>query len=82
MGQFFLHIDIFSYFRIIEKLIFKFNTMLKKIKGAVIMAKSMWMTPEESLRNKKIKKYMLYINITIGTILLSALVTILANKIS
>ncbi|MDR7080094.1 hypothetical protein J2Y03_005154 [Neobacillus niacini] len=46
------------------------------------MAKSMWMTPEESLRKKKIKKYMLYINITIGTILLSAIVTILANKIS
>lgn len=46
------------------------------------MAKSMWMTPEESMRRKQMKKNLLYINITIGTIILSALVTILANKIS
>ncbi|MEH7179249.1 hypothetical protein [Neobacillus vireti] len=46
------------------------------------MAKSMWMTPEESIRKKKMKKTILYINIAIGTILLSALVTILANKVS
>ncbi|WP_179292496.1 hypothetical protein [Bacillus sp. 7884-1] len=46
------------------------------------MAKSMWMTPEESMRKKKMKKNLLYINIMICTIILSALVTILANQVS
>jgi hypothetical protein len=46
------------------------------------MAKILWMTPEESMRKKKMKKNLLYINIMIGTIILSALVTILANQVS
>jgi hypothetical protein len=46
------------------------------------VAKSMWMTPEESMRKKKNEKNILYFNIMIGTIILSAIVTILANKLS
>jgi hypothetical protein len=41
----------------------------------------MWLTPEEMIRRKKRNKYLLYTAIMIGTILLSTVVTILANKI-
>lgn len=51
-------------------------------RGVIAVAKSMWMTPEESMRKKKMKKNLLYINIMIATILLSTLVTILADKVS
>jgi hypothetical protein len=45
------------------------------------MSKSLWVTPEEAIKRKKMKKYLLYINIMLGTVILSAVVTFLANKI-
>ncbi|MCM2535920.1 hypothetical protein NDK43_31060 [Neobacillus pocheonensis] len=45
------------------------------------MSNSLWITPEEKFRLKKRKKTILYFSIMVGTVLLSALVTILANKI-
>lgn len=46
------------------------------------MSKNYWLTPEEMLKKKKMKKKLTYGFITIGTILLSTFATILANKIS
>ncbi|MEH7438591.1 hypothetical protein V7182_14050 [Neobacillus drentensis] len=45
------------------------------------MSKSNWLTPEEVFLKKKRKKGLLYLSFMVGTILLSALVTILANQI-
>jgi hypothetical protein len=45
------------------------------------MSKSLWITPEEALRKKKVKKNILYVSITIGTVVLSALLTILVNSL-
>ncbi|MEH7180274.1 hypothetical protein [Neobacillus vireti] len=45
------------------------------------MSKSIWTTPEEAMRKKKIKKYLMYVAIMIGTIVLSTVVTLLANSI-
>ncbi|MFS0774859.1 hypothetical protein ABC255_02305 [Neobacillus sp. 3P2-tot-E-2] len=45
------------------------------------MSKSMWLTPEEAMRKKKMKKTLLYVAIMIGTVVLSAAVTVLANSI-
>ncbi|MDR7080656.1 hypothetical protein J2Y03_005747 [Neobacillus niacini] len=45
------------------------------------MSKSMWITPEEAMRKKKIKKNLMYISIMIFTIVLSAVVTVLVNSI-
>ncbi|WP_193747820.1 hypothetical protein [Neobacillus niacini] len=45
------------------------------------MSKSIWITPEEAMRKKKMKKNLLYISIMIGTVVLSAVVTVLANSI-
>ncbi|MGG3564900.1 hypothetical protein ABES03_25200 [Neobacillus rhizosphaerae] len=46
------------------------------------MSKTYWLTPEEVLVKKKRKKRLMYSSIMIGAILISALVTILANNIS
>ncbi|WP_156351160.1 hypothetical protein [Neobacillus vireti] len=46
------------------------------------MSKKMWLTPEEVIYQKKRKKGILYGSIMIATIILSTLVTFLANKIS
>ncbi|MEH7335341.1 hypothetical protein V7161_22225 [Neobacillus drentensis] len=46
------------------------------------MSKNHWLTPEEMIKKKKMKKGLTYGFITLGTILLSTIVTILANKIS
>lgn len=45
------------------------------------MSKNYWLSPEDVIRKKKRNKYLLYISIMVGTMILSALVTILANKI-
>jgi hypothetical protein len=45
------------------------------------MSKSNWLTPEEVIVRKKRKKGLIYVSFMLGTILLSALVTILANQI-
>lgn len=45
------------------------------------MSNSLWITPEEKFRLKKRKKIILYTSIMVGTAILSAVVTILANKI-
>lgn len=50
-------------------------------KGEFLMSKSLWITPEEAMRKKKIKKILMYIAIMIGTIVLSTVVTLLANSI-
>lgn len=50
-------------------------------KGEFSMSKSMWTTPEEAMRKKKMKKNLLYFAIMIGTVVLSAVVTVLANSI-
>jgi hypothetical protein len=47
----------------------------------VLMSKSLWVTPEEAMRKKKIKKNLLYFSIMFGTAILSTLVTFLANAI-
>jgi hypothetical protein len=41
----------------------------------------MWITPEEAMQRKKVKKILLYIAIMAGTVILSAAVTVLANSI-
>jgi hypothetical protein len=51
------------------------------IKGEILMSKSMWITPEEAMQRKKLKKNLLYIAIMIGTVILSAALTVLANSI-
>ncbi len=45
------------------------------------MSKSFWATPEEVLKKKKRKKILVYISIMTGTIVLSTVVTVLANGI-
>jgi hypothetical protein len=45
------------------------------------MSKGLWLTPEEVIQVKKRRKNLLYLSIMLGTVVLSALVTILANKI-
>lgn len=45
------------------------------------MSKSLWVTPEEAYRKKKMKKYLVYISIMVGTVILSALITVLANQV-
>jgi hypothetical protein len=50
-------------------------------KGEFLMSKSIWITPEEAMRRKKMKKNIMYISIMIFTIILSAVVTVLANSI-
>lgn len=45
------------------------------------MSKSLWITPEEAFRKKKMKKNLIYVSIMIGTIILSAVVTVLANQV-
>ncbi|MGF6953688.1 putative nucleic acid-binding Zn ribbon protein [Neobacillus sp. B4I6] len=45
------------------------------------MSKNYWLTTEEILEKKKRKKNLTYSFIAIGTIILSAFVTILANGI-
>lgn len=45
------------------------------------MSKSLWITPEKALRKKKVKKNILYVSIMIGTVVLSALLTILVNSL-
>ncbi|GHI00004.1 hypothetical protein [Neobacillus kokaensis] len=40
------------------------------------MSKSLWITPEEHLRKKKVKKNLLYVSLMLGTAILSTLVTI------
>ncbi|MED4203760.1 hypothetical protein [Neobacillus mesonae] len=39
------------------------------------MSKSLWITPEEHLRKKKIKKNLLYASLMVATAILSTLVT-------
>jgi hypothetical protein len=39
------------------------------------------LTPEEMMKKKKVKKYIVYTSIFLGTVLLSAFVTVLANQI-
>ncbi|MGM0777963.1 MAG: hypothetical protein ACQEXE_16510 [Bacillota bacterium] len=45
------------------------------------MSKSIWITPEEVKRKKRIKKKVLYVSFLFFTVLLSAMVTILASKV-
>lgn len=45
------------------------------------MSKSLWVTPEEAYRKKKMKKNLVYISIMVGTVILSALITVLANQV-
>jgi hypothetical protein len=45
------------------------------------MSHSYWQTPEEVIRKKKRNKGLLYFSLMIGTVILSTLVTFLANKI-
>nr|WP_263324564.1 hypothetical protein [Neobacillus sp. Marseille-Q6967] len=45
------------------------------------MANDLWLTPEEVMRRKKIKNKLMYISVILGTIILSSIVTILANQI-
>ncbi|WP_251554539.1 hypothetical protein [Neobacillus muris] len=45
------------------------------------MSKSLWLTPEEVMIRKKRKKVIIYAISVTGTVVLSALVTILANGI-
>ncbi|MCM3763612.1 hypothetical protein [Neobacillus niacini] len=44
------------------------------------MAKGLWLTPEEVLQRKKRKKTIINGAILLGTVLLSTVVTILANS--
>jgi hypothetical protein len=45
------------------------------------MSKSIWITPEEAFRKKKMKKTLIYVSIMIGTVILSAVITMLANQV-
>ncbi|MEO2076724.1 MAG: hypothetical protein ABGX20_15240 [Bacillus sp. (in: firmicutes)] len=45
------------------------------------MSKNYWLTPEEALKKKKMKKNLTYVYIMLGTVVLSTFVTILANNI-
>ncbi len=45
------------------------------------MSMNYGLTPEEMLKRKKRNKVLLYASIFLGTILFSAIVTILANKL-
>jgi hypothetical protein len=45
------------------------------------MSNRAWITPEEIARKKQLKRKVLYVSLPFITILISALVTILANKI-
>ncbi|WHX99971.1 hypothetical protein [Neobacillus sp. DY30] len=45
------------------------------------MSKSLWITPEEALRKKKMKKNILYVSIMLGTIVFSTLLTLLVNNL-
>ncbi|MBS4212919.1 MULTISPECIES: hypothetical protein [Neobacillus] len=45
------------------------------------MSKSYWLTPEEVLRRKKMKKNLVYTSIVFATIILSALLTIVSNQL-
>lgn len=45
------------------------------------MSNYQWLTPEEKQRKKQRNKYILYASILLSTILISALVTLLANQI-
>jgi hypothetical protein len=52
------------------------------VKGEILMSNKYWLTPEEMLLRKKRNKFFLYGSIVIGAIILSAIVTLLANNIS
>ncbi|MBT2687439.1 hypothetical protein J7I93_04500 [Bacillus sp. ISL-47] len=45
------------------------------------MSNHNWITPEEIARKKEIKRKLLYISFPIVAVLISALVTILANQV-
>lgn len=45
------------------------------------MSKGYWLTPEEMIKRKKLKKNLTYSFIALGTILLSAVFTFVANNI-
>lgn len=45
------------------------------------MSKGYWLTPEEMYKKKQLKRNLTYGLIAIGTIILSTLVTIVANNI-
>ncbi|MEH7306821.1 hypothetical protein [Neobacillus drentensis] len=45
------------------------------------MSKGYWLTPEEMMKRKKRKKNLTYSFIALGTIILSTVVTIVANNI-
>jgi hypothetical protein len=45
------------------------------------MSNQLWLTPEEVMRKKKRNKTLLYAAIMIGTVVLSTIVTLLANHL-
>lgn len=45
------------------------------------MSKNYFLTPEEVMRKKKMNKKLLYVSIIIFTVILSTLITILANSL-
>ncbi|MBT2657801.1 hypothetical protein J7E81_21605 [Bacillus sp. ISL-18] len=45
------------------------------------MAKSFWLTPEEAVLRNKRRKQLLSVIFVVATVIISALVTILANNI-
>jgi hypothetical protein len=54
---------------------------MNNVKGVLLMSKSLWTTPEEAIRKKKMRKNMLYVGIALGTVVFSALLTILVNNL-
>ncbi|WP_462410708.1 hypothetical protein [Neobacillus sp. Marseille-QA0830] len=44
------------------------------------MSKSLWTTPEEYVRRKRLKKKAAYVFILLGTAVLSTLLTLLTNQ--
>jgi hypothetical protein len=60
----------------------KASQLPTKDKGEkLLMSNSIWMTPEEAFRKKKMRKKMIYASIMTGTAVLTTVVTYLANSI-